>query len=567
VRPEPGTTVYREFFHQSPVGTFTFDADGVITEVNARFAHMLGAPPESHLGLDLKGPGIDPAARAMYEAVRAGRQSEYVGPLTSAVSGRRVWISLLGVPLRDASGAFIGGLAVCVTPTEPEAAERHLAHLLLHDAATGLPNRTLLEDRARQALEQARSTGRRLAIVMLSADRFEQIDESLGRTAAEQLLVSLATRLGRCAGDSDTLARTGDNEFVALLTEAGSTAAIISAVECLAGELSTPFAIGDHTIQVAASIGIALYPDDASSVDGLLHGASAALHRSRAHGGGTWEFFHHRMTTEATSRLTLENELRRDLAAGRIVVHYQPLAEAQDGRIVGYEALARWRHPERGLLMPDDFLEVAEQSGLIVPLGGRVLHAACHQTQAWNAGRMRPLRVCVNLSPRQLRDGDLADTIAQALDASGLRPDLLEIEITETSALLLQERAALTLADIRSMGVRVSLDDFGAGYSSLSHLIGLPIDAVKIDGTFVSRLETSPRDAAVVTAIIDLAHSLGLTVVAESVESPGQASFMRARGCDLLQGFLIGEPLPAEERAAELVAGPASRRPALVTGL
>jgi len=439
---------------------------------------------------------------------------------------------------------------------QAEVAERRLAderakRMALHDALTGLPNRLLLVDRVKQAIAQARDHGRRVALMFLDLDRFKVVNDSLGHGIGDQLLQQVAQRLGRCVRAEDTVARLGGDEFIICLPglsdrdEPGRVAGRILA------ELARPLQVDGHALPAEVSIGIALYPDDAADAATLLRCADTAMYHAKDSGRGNCQFFQPQMNERVSRRLATESSLRRALDRGEFRLHYQPLVRLAGHAIAGAEALLRWPQADQGMASPADFIPVAEDTGLIVPLGEWVLREACAQARAWQA--LRPgLRVAVNLSPRQFRQRQLVPMVEQALRDAGLAPHLLELELTEGMLIRHAEDAERTLAQLHEMGVHLAIDDFGTGYSNLSYLKRFPIQTLKIDRSFVQDLIEDPDDAAIVTAIVAMAHSLGLQVVAEGVESEAQAHRLRALACDLAQGFHFGRPLPAADFARRL---------------
>ena len=423
-----------------------------------------------------------------------------------------------------------------------------------HDELTGLPNRYLLRDRLRQALAHAQRTGEHLSLLLLDLDRFKDVNDALGHPTGDHLLRAAAKRLAGVVRISDTLARLGGDEFAVLQTnvpEAGGTAVL---AERLVEAVAAPFTVDGQGIRVAASIGIAVHPDDGADADELVRRADLALYRAKHEGRGRFRFFEPAMDARARSRRQLEQELRRALDAGEFVLHYQPQVELATGRVDGVEALVRWRHPTRGLVPPAEFIPAAEACGLIVPLGAWVLGEACRQVRAWqDAGLM--LTVAVNLSPVQVRHDGLLEAIDDALDAYHLDGNCLEVELTENLLLDRSEAATdQTLRGLAARGIRLALDDFGTGYSSLGYLKRLPVQRIKIDRSFVRDIGSDPDDEAVVQAIVTMGHTLGKQVVAEGVETQAQLAFLRRLGCDAAQGFLLGRPTEAAQIAPLLAA-------------
>jgi diguanylate cyclase len=419
-----------------------------------------------------------------------------------------------------------------------------LQHVATHDALTGLPNRLLLADRMAQAIAQAERHHMRFAVLVVDLDRFKSINDSLGHLAGDTMLKEVAQRLAMVLRKADTLARLGGDEFVLILNEILRAQDIESTASRVLADMSRPVKLTDLELHTSASIGISIYPDDGTSAETLLQHADAAMYHAKKSGRNAYQFFAPAMNAFARERLQLENGLRRALANREFVLHYQPKVDVRSGRIDSAEALIRWRHPTRGLTMPMDFIPLAEESGLIIPIGEWVLREACRQAYAWQAAGMRPLRVAVNLSARQFKQKNLADVVSTTLSAARLEPHYLELELTESAVMDDPEQSIEILRRLSELGVRISVDDFGTGYSSLSYLRRLPLDKLKIDSAFIREVATSSDDAAIVRAIVSLAHSLHLKVIAEGVETPAQLGFLRDLGCDQYQGYHYSAPVP-----------------------
>jgi len=442
-------------------------------------------------------------------------------------------------------------------------AEERLAYERLHDDLTGLPNRTLLLDRLGHALSLAERQGNTVAALAVDLDNFKLVNESLGHAIGDQVLCDVVGRLRKIVRDSDTVARAGDDglariggdEFVVICENVSSERDAVAVAERIAEALSRPFALVVEPIFLTTSVGIALSRADADA-ESLIHDATSARRRAKERGRGHFELFDPGLHARVANRLSRESRLRQALEGDQFTLHYQPLVCAADDQWIGAEALIRWNDPERGLLLPADFLPIVEETGLILPLGRRVLEQACAQAAAWQSGvcRGRPYRVSVNVSGRQLLEDDTPGIVAQALASSGLDPARLALEITETVLLGDTTAAVQTLDQLNAHGVRVFLDDFGTGYSSLSYLKRLPLDAIKLDRAFVQGLDESTVDQQIVGAVVQMARALGMTVVAEGVETEGQRARLRELGCHVLQGYYFARPMPAEEMSAMLAA-------------
>ncbi|MBA3320197.1 MAG: EAL domain-containing protein [Pyrinomonadaceae bacterium] len=417
-------------------------------------------------------------------------------------------------------------------------------HLSYHDGLTDLPNRILFEDRLAQALHSVPSNGQLLAVMLLDVDRFKLVNDTLGHVVGDRLLRGVGERLSGCVRAGDTVARFGSDEF-ALLTQLREDDAAEMFRHVLE-VLKRPFRIDEHELYVTLSAGISLSPTDGVDAQTLLRNAGSALHRAKEQEGNNYQIYTADMSAQALQHLALENSLRQALGREEFMLHYQPQVCIPTGRIVGMEALVRWQHPERGLVSPGAFIPVAENSGLIVPLGEWILRTACSQNMKWQETGMAPLRVSVNLSPRQFRQPNLVEMVDQTLRETGMAPQFLELEITETSMMRNVESAIQTLRGLQALGVQIAIDDFGTGYSSLSYLKNFPISTLKIDQSFVRDAVTDRADAAIVKTIIALGHSLELTVKAEGVETEEQLEFLRRLECDEMQGYLFSKPLPPE---------------------
>jgi diguanylate cyclase len=428
-----------------------------------------------------------------------------------------------------------------------EAANRQLRHLASHDALTGLPNRMLLDDRVAQAIAQANRQGHEFALLVVDLDRFKLINDSLGHRAGDDLLREVAQRLKSAVRAVDTTARLGGDEFV-ILVDGPVTRTEAVAIGRRAIEVMRPaMRLLGIDVHISPSIGIAFYPADGATVDALLARADAAMYSAKERGRNNVRCYAEGMTTATRDRVRLESELHDALRSGQFELHYQPKVDTTSGRINSAEALIRWRHPQRGLVSPKEFIPIAEEGGLLDAIGEWVLFEACRQAKAWQQEGLRPMRVAVNLAPSQFRLANLVEQIRKALEAAQLDPQYLEVELTESAVMSDAEESIVILESISRMGVLVSVDDFGTGYSSMSYLRRFPIDKLKIDRCFVTEMTRRPEDASIVRAIISLAHSLHLKVIAEGVETPEQLALLTELGCDQYQGFFFSPALlPAQ---------------------
>ena len=421
---------------------------------------------------------------------------------------------------------------------------RHMAH---HDALTGLPNRTLFRDRLTHAMAQADRYHQKLAVLFLDLDRFKAINDTLGHNVGDQLLKIAAERLRSCVRDCDTVARLGGDEFTVIVDDILDVQDAAVVAQKILDTLSQPFNLHGHEVFISVSVGITLYPNDDESADNLLRNADSAMYRAKEYGRNNYQFYVADMNVKARARLMLESSLRRALDRGEFALYYQPRVDLLSGRVIGAEALLRWRHPEMGLVPPVEFIPILEETGMIIPVGDWVLRQASQQNRAWQDMGLPPIRMAVNLSVRQFIQKDLAESVLRILEQAGLSPEYMELEITEDLLLEHNQTNIITLTKLRNQGIHISIDDFGTGYSSLSYLKRLPIDTLKIDQSFVRDIDTDPDNKAIASAIIAMANSLHLNVLAEGVETDEQLAFLRAQGCNEIQGFSFSHPLPADE--------------------
>ncbi len=438
---------------------------------------------------------------------------------------------------------------------ERNKAEEKINYLAYYDALTSLPNRALFRDRLEQALSTAQREQHNLAVLFLSPDRIKKINDTLGDAVAEKLVCSVSEKLRGSLRDEDTLAYWGRDEFAIILPQLMGTDDAVEIVQRLQSTLEPQVKVDNHEFYLTSSIGIGLYPHDGSDAETLMKNAGAALERAREQGGNNYQFYTADLNAKALKRLAMENDLRRALDRNEFFLCYQPKVDTTTWEILGVEALIRWQHPKLGCISPAEFIPLAEDTGLIVPIGEWTLKIGCAQLKAWHESGFAPLSLSVNLSPRQFEQEDLLGVVIDTLHGAALDPNYLELEVTEGSLMMNSAGAANTLNHLRDLGVKVSIDDFGTGFSSLGYLKRLPIDALKIDKSFVNDATTDPDDASLVMAIITLAHNLRLKVIAEGVETEEQLRFLHLLRCDQIQGYLFSKPLPTAELEALLVRG------------
>jgi diguanylate cyclase (GGDEF)-like protein/PAS domain S-box-containing protein len=467
-------------------------------------------------------------------------------------NGETIWVSMTGQVARDVAGRVTHYEGTIEDVTERRHYQAHIEQQNHFDALTGLANRTLLDERLRNAIEHAQASGGRVTVALVDLDQFKLINDSFGHQSGDALLRVVAQRLKACVRDSDTVARQGGDEFVLVLRNYANDDEITSIMQRVQTSIAQPWLAGRRELQITCSIGIAVYPQDGRSADVLLRNADSAMYKAKETGRNNYQFFTAELNRLVFERLSVERRLRGALVGKQFVLHYQPRVDIRTGRIVAAEALLRWRAPQGGLYGPARFITVAENTGLIVPIGKWVLRTACDQARSWQIQGLRSILVSVNVSPRQFRDGDMVQTVAEALEQSGLPARCLQLELTENTIMDDAEKYVSMLRDLKQLGVQLAVDDFGTGYSSLSYLKRFPVDHLKIDRAFVKDITTDPDDGAIVQTIIALGHKLGMRIVAEGVESEEQREYLQRARCDELQGFYFSKPVPASEFATLL---------------
>lgn len=511
--------------------------------------------------------GVEKAAQAQDE--RAASALELMDDLKVAVDREQALLSAERASAVDTSdrsfltllvlGAFalaaatvaggtivVGTRQLVLNIEQRKRAEDRIRHLAYHDALTDLPNRSLLEDRLATALAQARRKGRMLALLYLDLDRFKRMNDAVGHSLGDHVLQSVAERLTTTVREADTVARVGGDEFTILLPEISQAQDAIDVADRILRDLRRPVTVDHREFHATTSMGIAFYPDDAEEADTLLRNADIAMYRAKEQGRDNYQLYTAAMNARIAERFAVENDLRRALECQEFVVYYQPQVDISSQQIVGVEALVRWQHPSRGLMLPADFIPVAEESGLIVPLGEWVLRTACAQVRAWQEAGLPAIPLAVNLSGRQFQQRDLPEVVDRALKETSLEPRYLQLEITESVAMHDMDFTIATLDSLKAMGIQIAIDDFGCGHSSLNYLKRLPIDLVKIDRSFVRDLATDPSDAAIVGSVVAMTRELNLKVVAEGVETEEQLAFLKDRRCDVVQGFLFSKAVPTD---------------------
>ena len=548
---------YQSIFENALEGIFQVTQEGRLLVANPAMARMFGYDSPAALLAELRDIPrqlyVEPVRREDYR-----REIEASGSVSNfefqafRKNGEVIWVSEnahLRRNLADGSICYEGTLEDI---TDRRVYQAQIERQANYDALTGLANRTLLNGRLHKAIGRAAETATEIAVVFIDLDQFKFINDTYGHALGDSLLQSMADRLRSCVRDSDTVARQGGDEFV-LLLQGYRPEDLAGVVQRLHASIALPWRSGRRDFHVSSSIGVAVYPSDGDSADVLLRNADAAMYKAKENGRNAVQFFTAELNHALVERLDIEHRLRGALARNQFLLHYQPRIDMDTGRIAGAEALLRWRVPQRGLVSPARFISVAEDTGLIVPIGRWVLHTACQQARAWQMAGLPPLVVSVNVSPRQFREGNIVETIAEALRLNALPARYLQIELTEGLAMHGAEKYVEMLGQIKALGVQIAVDDFGTGYSSLSYLKRFPVDQLKVDRSFVTDLATDPDDAVIVHAIIALGHKLNLRVVAEGVETTEQFEFLRQAGCDEMQGYLFGKPMIAADFVALLM--------------
>ena len=544
-------------FESSKEGILITDAESRILAVNPAFTEISGYRAEDVVGKqpDLLASGKHEPEfyRDMWRTIR--ETGSWSGEIWNQRRDGSIFPELLQITtVRSASGEVLHYVGTFLDLTERKEAEDRIRQLAEFDPLTGLPNRSLLGDRMAQAMARAERENRRVAALVLDLDRFKTINDSLGHAIGDQLLKGVATRLRDLVRHSDTVSRLGGDEFVVVLTGLEHPAQALPAARKILEALAAPFQLGEHELLITPSIGIALYPDNAGDPETLLKHAEAAMYHAKNQGRNTFQFFTPEFNHWATDRLRTENGLRHALARSELLLHFQPQVDLATRSIVGCEALLRWQPADSEMVMPDRFIPVAEETGLIVPIGNWVLEQACGQLARWDAEGAAPIRMAVNVAVPQLRQPGFVDGVRRALQRAGLAPERLEIEVTESVLLDKDERISQTLEGLLALGTKLSLDDFGTGYASLSYLRNFRFNVLKIDRSFVSELHHNEADIKLIRAIISIARDLSLQTVAEGVESEVQLEILQELGCTLGQGYHFSRPVPAA-RMGELLHG------------
>ncbi len=539
-------------FEAAGEGMVIMDSRFRILAINDACCALSGFSREELLGRSAARLAGSAESQRRYAAMREAlqRDGSWQGELLEVRKNGEVypqWLQLREV--RDALGGISHVVGFLSDLTVRRQAEERLRYLMHYDNLTGLANRSLLKERLHAACLRAQQSGRTLAVLYIDLDRFKNLNESLGHEAADRLLGEMSRRISQTLAEADTIARLSGDEFVVLLEGYGSLSSLAHLGSRLLTRVRKPVTVAGEELVISASIGVSLMPDNSRDAVTLLRQASRAMQQAKHLGGNTLQFFTERAQRATIDYLQMENQLRKALVEGQLEVFYQPRLTLLDDRLEAAEALVRWRHPQQGLVAPAQFIPLAEETGLIIPLGEFVLREACRQAREWQRSGLADIRISVNLSVKQLRQGNFVSLVRQVLEETGLPASMLELELTESQLLDDIDNAINISRQLRALGIKLAIDDFGTGYSSLSYLKRFPVDYVKIDRTFICELEHSAEDAAIVRAIIAMAHNLELQVVAEGVETQAQMDFLKDQRCDEIQGYLVSRPVPAAQLA------------------
>jgi diguanylate cyclase (GGDEF)-like protein/PAS domain S-box-containing protein len=561
---------YRAIFEDAVVGIFQMTPEGRPLSINRSLAHIHGYDSPAQLMLEVSNlvAQLFVDSRQIEELMRVLDEESVVRSAEMEVlcrDGSKKWVLANVRAVRDRDGKIVLHEGTLEDVTDRKVAEDRVKFLAYYDVLTGLPNRTLLQDRLDKALAGSRRRKDKVAVLFLDLDRFKVINDSLGHSFGDLLLRKVADRLKKEAREQDTVARIGGDEFVVVLTGLRDMTDAAVAAQRVMDAMIAEFGIQDRSLSVNCSMGISLFPEHGADGETLIKNADAAMYTAKESGRNRFQFFSEEMNAQVMERLTLENGLRVALDRKELFLVYQPQMDVATGNVVGVEALLRWRHPELGIISPDRFIIIAENSGLIVPIGAWVLRTACAQARKWQDQGIPPMPVAVNVSAVQFRQPGFQELIATVLSETGLPCQYLELELTESLLLSNADMTASVLWELKGMGLKLSIDDFGTGYSSLSYLKQFPFGKLKIDRSFIRDVAVNSDDAAITTAIIRMAKSLGLKVIAEGVENEAQLSFLRALRCDEIQGYYFSKPLTADEISAKLRTDPVQHAATICT--
>lgn len=550
--------LFEKLFTSTNEAILISDMDNNIIAVNPAFTLISGYTVEEVIGKNPRmfssGLMDEGVYQKMWSSIKA--DGKWQGEVLDRRKNGEIFAEWLSISaLRDNKGALTHYIALMSDISERKAVEDRMTYMAQHDVLTGLPNRMLFQDRLQQAITYAERRHTNVALLFLDLDRFKNVNDTLGHHYGDLLLQEVTRRIRLCVRNSDTVSRQGGDEYVIMLPNLDELGDILQVVNKLIETIAQPYQLEEHAVHMTTSIGVSVYPQDGTDSENLVKNADTAMYQAKDAGRNCYRFFTQDMNRSISKRVGLEYKLRKALKGSELLLHYQPLVDLRSGQIVAAEALVRWQHPEDGLIPPAEFIKIAEETGMIVPLGDWVLGEACRQNQEWRALGLREITMAVNLSPLQLHDRNLLKTVSKALSRSGMPAGALELEITESAMMKNPEQAITALNKLSGLGIRFSIDDFGTGYSSLSYLKKFPVDMLKIDQSFVRDLTVDNDDAAIVSAVVSMAKSLGLRVIAEGVETAEQLLFLERLDCEMMQGYYFSRPLPAGEFKALLESG------------
>ena len=542
--------LFDKAFERSGEAVIITSPDSVIIDVNNAFTQVTGFDREEAIGQTPKLLSSGYHDERFYAHLWASliETGRWQGEVWNRRKNGEIFLERLSIgAVKDSKGEVTHFVATFADITANKVNEERLHRLANYDALSNLPNRVLFRDRLQQAIARAGRNQALVAVLFIDIDRFKIINDSLGHNCGDKLLIDVGRRLAGCVRESDTVARLGGDEFAVLAPDLDEVNNAVQIAQKVQDVLSRPFTVGEHEVFMTVSIGIGLYPHHGATVDALMQSADLAMYDAKQQGRNGWQLCRSNISAETAARFTLEKDLHRALERREMALYYQPKVQVDSGAITGLEALIRWFHPERGMVSPVNFIPIAEETGLIVPIGEWVLRTACRQMREWLDCGLAPVRVSVNLSVRQLRHRGLTDIVRAVLEEERIPPELLEFEVTESVVMQNAEEAITLLKRLSDMGIHISIDDFGTGYSSLSYLKRLPVDTIKIDRSFIQNVTGGADDAAISEGIIALSRSLKLQVIAEGVETEEQLDFLRLHKCHDAQGFLFSRPIPAIE--------------------
>ncbi|WZL71929.1 EAL domain-containing protein [Clostridiaceae bacterium 35-E11] len=540
----------KKVFDYTIEGIVITDIEGTIQWVNPAFTKITGYDAQEAIG---KNPRILRSQRhhpqfyrnMWHDLLTKGQWQGEIWNRRKSGETYPEWLTISAV--KDDHGKTIQYVSVFNDITERIKQEEHIKYQAYHDALTGLPNRYLFKDRLGIALAQAHRSHQKIAVLFLDIDRFKRINDTLGHALGDILLQEVAKRFKECVNEGDTVARLGGDEFTILLEDIQGIKNVLTVVHKLFHALDEPFVLKNHEIYATTSIGISLYPDDGQDIDTLMKNADIAMYRAKESGRDNYQLYTSAMNAVACEQLKMENDMYRGLEREEFILYYQPQVEAHTGKIIGAEVLIRWRHPDLGMIPPGKFIPLTEETGFIVSLGNWILHKACEQIKTWQIQGLPAIPISVNLSPLQFKQKKLVENIVEILKKTDIEARYLELEITETNAMIDPRFTIKTLEQLKNMGIKIAIDDFGTGYSSLAYFKNFPVHKLKIDQSFIREIDQDRGNQAIVSAIIAMARSLGLKSIAEGVETEAQLNYLKVQGCNQIQGYFFSPPVPADK--------------------